>query len=276
MKASPPPPLCGIIPAAGGASRVQPLPCSKEIFPIGFSRWDEVAGPEGVRPRVAADYLLERMQAGGAEKVFLILSQGKWDIPQYFGAGERRGIPLAYLLAEVPYGAPFSVRQALPFVKDATILFGFPDIVFKPVDAYQQLLSHQQMAKADVTLGLFPATDPTKMDMVALDSNGRVAAIEIKPLRTVHHYTWLIATWTAAFSAYLERFLRRSEAALRERYLQSAGSHETEYYMGHVLKGALADGMTVAAVCFKEGRYIDIGTPGDLHRAVTAAHLIGE
>lgn len=30
--------MVGLIPAAGNATRLQPLPCSKEIFPVGFHR----------------------------------------------------------------------------------------------------------------------------------------------------------------------------------------------------------------------------------------------
>lgn len=269
-------PLCGIVPAAGGASRVQPLPCSKEIFPVGFKQYTGDLGVVSVRPRAAADCLLEGMRLAGAERIFMVLGQGKWDIPAYFGSGGSQNVDLAYLITEAPYGAPFTVRQALPFAKGATVLFGFPDIVFEPADAFTHLLARQQLATSDVTLGLFKATNPSKMDMVELGEGQSVRRIDIKPERTALQYTWLMATWTPAFSVYLCSYLQREEPGVRDRYLQAGGGRQAEYYMGHVLQGALADGLRVSSVCFDAGTYIDIGTPDDLHRAVASAALKGE
>src|SRR5689334_13933934 len=53
--------MWGIIPAAGHGSRIQPLAFSKELLPVG-SRFDGVSE----RPRAVSEYLVERMQAGGA------------------------------------------------------------------------------------------------------------------------------------------------------------------------------------------------------------------
>jgi glucose-1-phosphate thymidylyltransferase len=255
---------------------VQPLPCSKEIFPVGFSRPETAAIPEDMRPRPVADYLLERMQLAGAKRIFIVLKQGKWDIPAYFGSGKARGLDLAYLLAEVPYGAPFTVRQALPFAADAIVLFGLPDIIFDPADAFTHLLARQRSSGADVTLGLFKATQPHKVDMVELGRGQWVRRIEIKPERTALDRTWLIATWTPVFSAYLASYLQQEEDAVGHRYKAADGGRQAEYYMGHVLQGALADGLRVASVCFEAGAYIDVGTPEDLYRAVREAALKGE
>src|SRR5687767_13356160 len=52
------PPLLGLIPAAGRAERLGPLPCSKELLPIGFRET-----PRGPSPKVAGHYLLERFRA---------------------------------------------------------------------------------------------------------------------------------------------------------------------------------------------------------------------
>jgi glucose-1-phosphate thymidylyltransferase len=259
---------CGIVPAAGRASRVQPLPVSKELFPVGFTGAGEDGDLSQIRPRVAADYLLEGMRRGGARRIFIILGQGKWDIPAYFGSGGSRGLELAYLLTEVPYGAPFTVRQALPFARCATVLFGFPDIVFEPLDAFAQLLAHQRATGAAVTLGLFPATNPNKMDMVGLDTGQRVREIFIKPAQTDLAYTWLIAVWSWAFSRYIQSYLARVEASIEDGDLPAGDGRQREYYMGHVLQGALEDGWEISGLCFDTGRYIDIGTPEDMYLAV--------
>ena len=49
--------VIGVIPAGGQGIRISPLPCSKEIYPIGFDESQEM------RPKVACHYLLEKMRA---------------------------------------------------------------------------------------------------------------------------------------------------------------------------------------------------------------------
>ena len=70
--------VIGLLPAGGEAKRIAPLPCSKELFPIGF----RPVGEQGeLRPKVACHYLLEKMSLAGIGKVYIILRKGKWDIP---------------------------------------------------------------------------------------------------------------------------------------------------------------------------------------------------
>ena len=76
--------LIGLLPAGGKAERLQPLPCSKEIYPIGFRLKD---GDRGVRPKVVCHYLLEKMRSAGVTKAHIVLREGKWDIPAYLGNG---------------------------------------------------------------------------------------------------------------------------------------------------------------------------------------------
>ena len=86
--------VIGLIPAGGQASRIAPLPCSKELYPIGFQLTKE----QGPRPKVVSQYLLEKMSLAGISKAYLVLRPGKWDIPAYFGDGSRLNMHLAYLL----------------------------------------------------------------------------------------------------------------------------------------------------------------------------------
>ena len=49
----------GLVPAAGVAKRLQPFPCSKEVYPVGFAVDANTGMP---RPKVAAHYLLEKFR----------------------------------------------------------------------------------------------------------------------------------------------------------------------------------------------------------------------
>jgi glucose-1-phosphate thymidylyltransferase len=81
--------VVGLIPAAGHATRLAPLPFSKELYPIGFHE-----GPHGPRPKVVAHYLLEKLHAAGIRRVFVVLRDGKWDIPAYFSGDAVHEIDL--------------------------------------------------------------------------------------------------------------------------------------------------------------------------------------
>ena len=158
--------VVGLVPAAGEASRVAPLPCSKELYPIGFRSVD---GCKSTRPKVAAHYLLEKMRFAGITQIYIVLRKGKWDIPNYFGDGSMFDVNLAYLMMGLPFGTAYSLDQAYPFLPDAIVAFGFPDIVFSPADAYKKLLRRQATTGDDVVLGLFPAREPGKVDIVEVD-----------------------------------------------------------------------------------------------------------
>lgn len=251
--------LIGLIPAAGSANRIAPLPCSKEIFPLGYQTIPSVAGP---RPKVAAQYLLEKMASAGAQKVFIILRKGKWDIPEYFGCGQSLGLNFAYLMMDLPYGAPYTLDQAFDFVSDATILFGFPDILFTPQDAYSNMLRRLSESGSEIVLGLFPAHNPSKMDMVQLDDSENICGLDIKPPKSHLKYTWIIAVWTPAFTRYLHQYVKGRKQASDARAADSP-----EEYVGEVIQAAIQEGLRVDKVIFDEGDYLDFGTPEDLVKA---------
>jgi glucose-1-phosphate thymidylyltransferase len=255
--------LIGLLPAGGEASRVYPLPCSKEIFPIGFYSAEK---NKNVPPQVISQYLLEKMRRADVKKAFFILRKGKWDIPAYFGDGKMLDMHIGYLIMDQPFGVPFTVDQAYPFSKNAKITFGFPDIIFEPEDAFIQLLSKQQQTSADIVLGLFEAQNPQKMDMVELDHRGNICSIDIKPDSTKLRYTWIIAVWTPRFTEFMHQFVlkyKKGHAAQTD-----SNPKPTEIFVGDVIQAAVNTDINIESVIFANSQYIDIGTPGDLAKAV--------
>ncbi len=256
--------VIGVLPAAGQARRLGPLPCSKELYPIGFRPLEE---GRGVRPKVTCHYLLEKMRLGGITKAYIILRNGKWDIPAYFADGTLVGIHLAYLMMREPFGPPYTLDQAYPFVEDALVVFGFPDILFQPDDTFVHLLSRQSSTQADIVLALFPAHDPTQMDMVDIDDQGRVRSIHLKPQQTPFHYAWICAVWTPVFTRFMHDYLAPTQT---EPFQTDAGSYESErpeLSVGAVIQAAIQKGLRVYGVPFSNGTYVDIGTPDGLANA---------
>jgi glucose-1-phosphate thymidylyltransferase len=249
-------PCVGLIPAAGLATRLGALPCSKEILPLPQPGSDKTN-----RIRVVADCLLDAYKSAGIEDVYFIIRKGKWDIPAFYGDGYPLGLNITYLMMRHPFGTPFTLDQAFPFIKDKRIALGFPDIQFSPGNVYQQILSKQTKTNADVVLGLFPPDNPSKFDMVDFSPSGQVKRIDIKPTKTNLEYGWICAVWTPTFTAFMHDYLAN---ALNKNKPESS----TEIYVGTVMQAALNEGIAIATEVFPNGRAIDIGTPGDLAKAM--------
>ena len=253
--------IVGLIPAAGQASRISPLPCSKEILPVGFRE----TGDGRLCPKVASHYLLEKLKLAGATKAYFILRNGKWDIPGYYGDGAHVGMVIAYLIMDLPYGVPYTLDQAYPFVKNAKVLTGFPDIIFGPDNSFalagQTLTEHD----ADVVIGLFKAKDEhqaRKCDMVRWDkATGRIESIVIKPQKTDLQYSWIFAIWTSRFTHFMHEYL------IIDRKNRGKNGRADEIHLGHVVQEAIADGFKVYGHPFIDEPFVDIGTPDELNEA---------
>jgi glucose-1-phosphate thymidylyltransferase len=213
-----------------------------------------------MRPKPAAAYLLERMRSAGVTKAFIVLRQGKWDIPAFLGDGSTFGMSFAYLMMNSPLGPPYTLDQGYPFLKNATVAFGFPDIIFKTADPFSKLLARQRAKKAQVVLGLFPARTPHQVDMVTTEPNGRVRSIQIKPRRTRSRHTWIVAVWSPVFSRFMHEHLDSPARRGRD-------SSSVETSVGHVFQAALRAGLHFDSVVFGEKSWIDIGTAADLAQA---------
>lgn len=244
-------PLVGLIPAAGRAERLGPLPCSKELLPVGFRDT-----PRGPAPKVASHYLLERFRAAGIRRAYLVLHESKWDVARYLGSGELADVALAYLSIPGSRSVPETLDRAYPFVEGALVALGFPDILFEPADAYARLLERQAATGADLVLGLFPTERCQTTDMVDCGPDGRVRRIEVRPASTSLRFNWLIAVWTPVFTRHLHQAVR------------AAAGGDGEFQIGAVVRSAVEAGMRVEGVEFPEGRFRDIGTPGDLAAAM--------
>jgi dTDP-glucose pyrophosphorylase len=257
--------LVGLVPAAGSGKRIAPLPCSKELFPIGFQRSE---GNSELRPKVVSHYLLEKFRIAGITTAYIVLREGKWDIPAYFGDGAMIDMFLAYIVITDSCGPPDTLDRAYPFIQNKFIAFGFPDILFTPDDVFGQLLQQQLSTNADVVLGLYPALDHRLMDMVRVDDSGRVTELVLKPLQTDLHYAWVCAVWGPTFTQFLHDFVPSDEA----RQYQREGGHQIDPQgdlpVGAVIQAAIRQGIRVDGVTFPTGTYIDIGTPGDLAKAL--------
>lgn len=260
-------PVVALIPAAGRATRLSGLAGSKEVYPLGTSRPQEGGPP---RPLAVCEYLLESLVTAGIHEGYVILRPGKWDIPEHLD-GLDLGIELAYLTIEDSPSVAHTLDRAYPFVTGKRVALGFPDIVFRPREAFQRVLERQQESAAPVVLGLFPTDQGPRSDMVELADDGRARRIVIKQPDTDLRFMWSIAVWTSRFSDYLHRFLA---SAPRDR--AAANDHQGELQIGEVVQAAIEDGFEVETVVFADGSVLDVGTPESLRLAERQLALFTE
>lgn len=237
----------GIIPAAGRGTRIQPLAFSKELLPVG----SRISGGTE-RPCAVCEYLLDRMLLAGADRICFVISAGKSDIMQYFGAEYGRA-PIAYVLQPQPAGLCDAVFRAEPVIgRDEAVLVGLPDTIWFPESALGDLPEDQ------LAFLLFPVDRPEYFDAVVLDGGGRVEEIQVKQPDARSNWIW------GAF-----RMPGHVYADLRSLWLARGRSDE---YFGTLINAYLAAGGSAVGV--RSGvAYVDVGT---LNGYRAAAALLAE
>lgn len=239
--------VIGLVPMAGQATRLAPLPGSKELLPLGFQERDQ----GGVYPKVISAYLLETMRRAAITRVMLVLRQGKLDIANYYAGGAALGLELAYSFMKQPYGVPYTLDSAFAFVRNSYVAVGFPDIIYEPKDAFVKLRQRLETSTADVILGLFPASAPSRSDMVETAPSGELHTILIKPAQTDLTLSWGLALWAPSFTAFMHNYLARLEA--------SQGTPEVQ--LSTLLLEAKKAGLSIDTLSFPAGGFWDVGTP---------------
>ena len=162
--------IVGVVPAAGYATRLQPLPCSKEVYEI--------------RGRPVMDYLVDRMRAGGCTRLRVVTSPEKADVIEHAQA----------LSAETVLDHPASVSESLAagmegLAEDDIVLIGFPDTLWEPESGYRPLVDAVRDG-CDVALGLFRTPDLQRSDVVVFDDSRKIVGIDVKPIRPPSEWIW--------------------------------------------------------------------------------------
>ena len=125
-------------------------------------------------------------------------------------------------------------------------------------------MEKQTATKADIVLGLFPANNPQKMDMVKFDDNGKIKNLVIKPKTTDLIFTWVIAVWNPNFTNFLNSYLNDKD------HFQSLRKEENdtsnELYIGNIIIESIKYGLKIDYIKYENGLYIDIGTPSQLKK----------
>ncbi len=255
MASSPAP--VGLLPAAGRGARFGDSGYAKELFPLLFE--GGAGGP--IEPRPICALALRAIQVAGAERCVIVVSREKGELLRVLGDGGEVGMGLSYVVQASARGLPDVVRCARPWTGDADTVFAMPDTVFLPGDAIAQVHARRIATGADLVLGVFPVDEPERLGPVEIGPDGSVLRVHDKPGHTPHRNTWGVASWTSRFADFCLRVGGRSSPA-RSRTAKGPSVMSFE--------AARASGLSVGALYFADGRFLDIGTPGGLRSALAA------
>jgi glucose-1-phosphate thymidylyltransferase len=175
----------GVIPAAGLAQRLQPLPCSKEVYPVGG--------------RPVMDYVVERLRAAECRELRVVTRPDKPDVIEH--AQE--------LDAEVVLGTPPTLAASIALALRGlagtdVVLVGLPDTLWEPMNGFVQLLQNLDDG-ADAVLGVFESDEPERSDVVVLDEHGSVLRVHVKEVDPPGNLVWGCFASRVAALAGLER-----------------------------------------------------------------------
>lgn len=153
--------VVGIIPAAGYATRLQPLSGSKEVIEVGG--------------RPVIDHAIDRMRHAPCDEIRVVTRPEKTDVIEHV---RRRG-------ATVVLGHPRTSSESFALgihdlLPDDIVLLGWPDILWVGDDTYATLVDAVDEGH-EAVLGLFSTRDDlTRWDTVTLDEEGRVIGVHPK------------------------------------------------------------------------------------------------
>jgi glucose-1-phosphate thymidylyltransferase len=162
--------IVGIVPAAGYATRLQPLAGAKEVYPIGG--------------RPLMDYVVERMRAAPCGELRVVTRPEKRDVVEH----------AAELGAVVIEGRPETLAASIALGLDALeaddhVLIGLPDTIWEPADGFAQLLA-ELAPETDVVLGLFSSPEARRSDVVSVAASGVVTRVDVKPEQPATNLIW--------------------------------------------------------------------------------------
>jgi glucose-1-phosphate thymidylyltransferase len=224
--------MWGIIPAAGTGSRIQPLAFSKELLPVG-----SYLEGSNERPRAVSEYLVERMVKAGVDKICFVISPGKADILNYFGA-HALSANIFYAVQPQPAGLCDALFRALPLIPaDEEVCIGLPDTIWFPETALAALPDKR------LSFLLFPVKHPERFDAVVTDDAGEVLEVQVKKPSPSTHWIWGALKMPGSTFG----------------HLHSLWLQRKDEYLGTLINAYMSEGGRAYGVKSGEA-YVDVGT----------------
>jgi len=162
---------------AGKGSRLQPLPFSKELYPV-VSKGQHFA---------ISEFSVRAMARAGVDEIKLVINPNKFDVAQYYSKYSRANLAMYFFDSpSLPESCLFPVGS---MADEDICVFGLPDTLFTPNTGYRQILK-KLMGGIDLCLGLFHVEDGSKYDSVKLTEEGKVRGVLVKQTPPLSDWVW--------------------------------------------------------------------------------------
>lgn len=170
----------GIVPVGNGTGGDRTFACARELLPI-------VTTTDGETPRTVADFLVERMIAGGATKLCFIVPPGRFEVWNRY-AGRTGEIDSVCVQQPRPSGFCDALfRAAFVVAPGESLLVGRPDSIWFPADGYNFL------PETGLSFLMFSVKAPQRFEPILTDDAGKVLGVEV--LQPNPRSSWI---WGAA------------------------------------------------------------------------------
>ncbi|MCX8173166.1 MAG: NDP-sugar synthase [Thermoplasmata archaeon] len=152
--------------AGGEGTRLRPL-TEKRPKPL-----MPVAG------KLCVDYVLHSLVSAGFREIIITTGYLSDKLIKAIGSGAKHNASILYSFEDVPAGTAGAVKKVLAYLDDTVIVASgdvLADVNLSEIYAY-----HEEK-KADVTMALTTAENPTEFGIVGLDENGKIVRFLEKP-----------------------------------------------------------------------------------------------
>ena len=130
-----------------------------------------------VQDKNLIEWNVKLLKRNGVKEVLICIPKDNIEIREYFGNGDKLGVPITYLEEEYPLGTAGSIKAAAEFVTETTVVC-YPDDL-KKVDLDDMYEFHKINNKA-CTIALTTVEDPSRFG-VALMNGSKILTFVEKP-----------------------------------------------------------------------------------------------
>ena len=240
--------IIGLLPCGGKATRLLPFKYPKQLLPIAFTFPDKMGNS---KPILVAEYSLRAMRKAGIRRCMITINANRLEILKYFENGQIFDMELAYLYESIPVSLPYAIDLAFEWTNKSIVCLAWPDTIFEPFNAVQDLCNELNNTTADIMLGVFPNHDKNQSYPVYYDKDNNVYKVMNKPRYPKKNNTCGLAAWRPSFTQFLHKHTLPS-------------NRNSEQQIMELFDQAMAEGLKVKALAFEDGSYTDLGNPSGI------------
>jgi dTDP-glucose pyrophosphorylase len=235
--------IVGLIPAAGSGTRLYPFARAvpKEMYPI--------------LGKAVIEHCVENLQAGGIDKIFMVVGYQKGALMDYIGDGSFFGVNVSYIYQMKRRGLGHAIYQGKEWI-DTTFVTLLGDSFIEPKNEIKDLVAVHRKHRPIATLMMFEVDDPSGYGLgkfSKLDNGvGKIIEVKEKPApKEAAEYKvnggYYAMCGAYAFEPGIFKYLEKTKPGAKG-----------EIQVTDAIDLALKNGEKVYGVVLK-GKYLDIG-----------------